>query len=139
MTLSERLRRSVRERAKNRCEYCLSHQDYIMGWLQVDHILPVAKGGANTADNLCLACELCNQYKWIQTEAIDPESQQTAPLYNPRLQPWAEHFRWDAAGVEIQGITAVGRATVLALQLNNPLALTVRRNWVRAGWHPPSP
>lgn len=139
MTLSERLRRSVRERAKNRCEYCLSHQDYIMGWLQVDHILPVAKGGANTADNLCLACELCNQYKWIQTEAIDPESQQTAPLYNPRLQPWSEHFRWDAAGVEIQGITAVGRATVLALQLNNPLALTVRRNWVRAGWHPPSP
>lgn len=139
MTLSERLRRRVRERAKNRCEYCLSHQDYIMGWLQVDHILPVAKGGANTADNLCLACELCNQYKWIQTEAIDPESQQTAPLYNPRLQPWSEHFRWDAAGVEIQGITAVGRATVLALQLNNPLALTVRRNWVRAGWHPPSP
>ncbi|MGA1283669.1 MAG: HNH endonuclease [Prochlorothrix sp.] len=139
MTLSERLRRSVRERAKNRCEYCLSHQDYIMGWLQVDHILPVAKGGANTADNLCLACELCNQYKWIQTEAIDPESQQTAPLYNPRLQPWSEHFRWDAAGVEIQGITAVGRATVLALQLNNPLALTVRRNWVRAGWHPPFP
>lgn len=93
MTLSERLRRRVRERAKNRCEYCLSHQDYIMGWLQVDHILPVAKGGANTADNLCLACELCNQYKWIQTEAIYPESQQTAPLYNPRLQPWSEHFR----------------------------------------------
>ncbi|MCP2729735.1 hypothetical protein [Limnofasciculus baicalensis] len=44
--LSETIRQRVRERAGGRCEYCLSHQDYIMGFLQVDRWKPVAKGGA---------------------------------------------------------------------------------------------
>jgi HNH endonuclease len=78
--LSESLRQQVRERANNRCEYCLSHQDYVMGRLQIDHIQPVAKGGTDTEQNLCLACELCNQYKWTQTEAVDPESEETVKL-----------------------------------------------------------
>jgi hypothetical protein len=30
-SLSETIRQKVRERAENRCEYCLSHQNYIMG------------------------------------------------------------------------------------------------------------
>jgi hypothetical protein len=38
MSLSEALRQQVRDRAGHRCEYCLSHQDYIMGRLQIDHI-----------------------------------------------------------------------------------------------------
>ena len=42
-TLSETLRQHVRQRAHNRCEYCLSHQDYVMGQLQIDHILPLAR------------------------------------------------------------------------------------------------
>jgi 5-methylcytosine-specific restriction endonuclease McrA len=61
--LAEAMRQRVRQRAGNRCEYCLSHQDYVLGQLQVDHVTPVVKGGADTEDNLCLACELCNQYK----------------------------------------------------------------------------
>lgn len=35
------------------------------------------------------------------------------------------------------GLTACGRATVLALQLNNAYAVTVRQAWVSVGWHPP--
>jgi hypothetical protein len=35
------------------------------------------------------------------------------------------------------GITACGRATLVALKLNNSLAVVVRKNWVKAGWHPP--
>jgi HNH endonuclease len=136
--LSESLRQQVRERANNRCEYCLSHQDYVMGRLQIDHIQPVAKGGTDTEQNLCLACELCNQYKWTQTEAIDPESEETVPLFHPRQQQWNEHFSWSEDGTEIHGKTGCGRATAEALRFNNSLATTVRRNWVKAGWHPPS-
>jgi len=135
--LTEALRQRIRQRAENRCEYCLSHQDYIMGRLQIDHIQPVAKGGANTEDNLCLACELCNQYKWTQIEAIDPESGELVSLFNPRLQKWQEHFTWSLEGTEIIGITPHGRATIVALRLNNNLAVIVRKNWVKAGWHPP--
>lgn len=135
--ISENLRQQVRNRADNRCEYCLSHQDYVMGKLQIDHLFPVSKGGKNFEDNLCLACELCNQYKWTQTTGLDPETSSNVALFNPRNQKWEEHFSWSEDGTRIIGLTACGRATAAALKLNNSLALTVRRTWVRAGWHPP--
>jgi HNH endonuclease len=137
-SFSEATKQRVRQRAGNRCEYCQSHQDYLMGWLQIDHFLPVSKGGSNEDENLCLACELCNQYKWNQTEAIDPESQNIVGLFNPRRQVWHEHFDWSDDGVSIVGLTPYGRSTVVALKLNNSLALKVRGHWVSAGWHPPS-
>jgi hypothetical protein len=49
MSVSETMRQQVRERAGNRCEYCLSHQDYTMGRLQIDHIQPTVKGGVEVA------------------------------------------------------------------------------------------
>ena len=58
-------------------------------------------------------------------------------LFNPRTQKWNRHFIWSEDGTHIVGRTACGRATVLALQLNNTCALMVRREWIRAGWHPP--
>lgn len=136
-SISEPIRQRVRQNAKNRCEYCLSHQDYVMGRLQIDHIKPLAKGGADSEENLCLACELCNQYKWTQTEGIDPQTEQITPLFHPRQHIWSDYFVWSSDQVKILGLNACGRATVEALKLNNSLALTVRQNWVRAGWHPP--
>lgn len=58
-------------------------------------------------------------------------------LFNPRTQQWSKHFAWSEDGTEIIGITACGRATAIALHLNNNIAVTVRRQWVSAGWHPP--
>lgn len=135
--ISEETRHFVQQRANQRCEYCLSHQHYVMGRLQVDHIHPVAKGGVDEVGNLCLACELCNQYKWTRTHGLDPLTRSEVPLFNPRTQKWSDHFRWSDNGDKIIGRTACGRATVLVLQLNSDLAVTVRRNWVKAGWHPP--
>jgi hypothetical protein len=40
-------------------------------------------------------------------------------------------------GIEIVGKTAVGRVTISALQMNNHLAIVVRKNWLIAGWYPP--
>lgn len=135
--VSEILRQHVRQRAGNRCEYCLSHQNYVMGQLQIDHILPEAKGGADGEENLCLACEFCNQYKWTKTDWPDPVTGERVKLFNPRKQNWVAHFSWSDDGVEIIGLTKTGRATIEALRLNNPLAVTVRKNWVKAKWHPP--
>jgi hypothetical protein len=134
----DNLRALIKQRAGNRCEYCLSHQDYIMGWLQVDHIYPSVKGGEDSEDNLCLSCELCNQYKWTKTEELDPQSGVNVQLFNPRQQKWKEHFAWSEDGIRIIGLTACGRATAVALKLNNSLAITVRGNWVKAGWYPPT-
>lgn len=96
------------------------------------------KAGSDELENLCLACELCNQYKWTKTEFNDPQTGQSIALFNPRQQRWSDHFQWSKDGTEITGLTACGRATVAALQLNNSLAVVVRQNWVRAGWHPPT-
>ena len=108
-----------------------------MGQLQIDHIRPEAKGGTDIEGNLCLACEFCNQYKWTKIDWLDPVTGERVPLFNPRKQIWEEHFSWSDNGVEIIGLTKAGRATVEALRLNNPLAVTVRQNWIKAKWHPP--
>ena len=131
------VRERVRHAAADRCGYCLSRQEYVLGRLHVEHIIPVARGGSDDEDNLWLACSLCNNYKGTQTEEVDPLTGATVTLFNPRLDSWADHFRWTEEGALIEGTTPCGRATVLALQLNNVLAVTVRRGWIRAGWHPP--
>ena len=135
--LSASIRQRVREAARDRCGYCLSPQQYVMGKLEVEHIPPRAQGGSDEDSNLWLSCSLCNRYKGSQVAGVDPFSGATVVLFNPRTQVWGEHFRWSPDGTQIVGLTPIGRATVEALQLNNELAVEVRRNWVLAGWHPP--
>jgi hypothetical protein len=131
--------RRVREAAGNRCGYCLSPQRLVMARLEVEHIVPLARGGSNDETNLWLACPICNSHKSDKTDAVDPETGERCPLFNPRAQKWAEHFRWSADGIRIVGISPMGRATVGALHLSDdPDALEVRSYWVLAGWHPPS-
>ena len=55
----------------------------------------------------------------------------------PMKPDWPEHFAWNEDGTQIFGKTPCGRATVIALQLNNLIAVMVRRAWVAADWHPP--
>jgi hypothetical protein len=108
-----------------------------MGQLEIEHIRPQARGGSDGEDNLWLACRLCNNAKRVQTAGRDPGTGRAVPLFDPRHQSWAEHFAWSADGTRILGRTAIGRATVVALQLNNFIAVMVRRCWAAAGWHPP--
>lgn len=132
------MRRRVRSAFGNRCSYCLAAQRYILSKLEIEHIIPFALGGGNDEWNLCLACRLCNLHKSWQIEAIDPITKAVVALFNPRAQAWSDHFQWSQDGAMIVGLTPVGRATVEALQLNNEIAVEVRRNWILVGWHPPS-
>ena len=128
----------VRQMANNRCGYCLSPQRLVMARLEIEHIISLAQGGTNEEDNLWLACPLCNRAKGDKTTALDPETGQSVPLFNPRTQNWFHHFRWSEDGLRVIGLTAIGRATVAALHLaDDPDALIVRSYWVLAGWHPP--
>jgi hypothetical protein len=103
----------------------------------VDHLIPVARGGTSDESNLWLSCRRCNEFKAAQVEARDPDTAATVPLFNPRSQVWAEHFTWSPDGTEIVGRTPVGRATVIALQVNHPDIVAARRLWMDVGWHPP--
>jgi hypothetical protein len=109
-----------------------------MAPLEIEHILPVARGGPDEEANLWLSCPICNGHKSAKTHAADPEMGTTVPLFNPRTQTWADHFRWSVDGLRVVGLTPVGRATVVALHLSDdPIALAVRSAWIEAGWHPP--
>lgn len=136
-SISNTLRVKVRWQAQNRCGYCLTYQTYVPWKLEIEHIIPVSKGGSDDEKNLWLACRACNVHKSNHTHAFDPQTGRKVRLFNPRSQRWSRHFQWSQDGTLILGRTACGRATVLALNLNSLVAITVRRNWVAAGWHPP--
>ena len=131
------LHQRIREAARDRCGYCLSSQRYVMGKLEIEHIIPRTRGGSEDESNLWLSCSLCNRYKGSQSTGVDPLDGASVALFNPRAQIWSEHFHWSSDGALILGVTPIGRATVEVLRLNNELAVEVRRNWVLAGWHPP--
>jgi hypothetical protein len=131
------LRKLVRQRAGDRCEYCRASASLSGLECEIDHILPRARGGATAPDNLCLACAACNDFKGSRTHAPDPLSGEPVALFNPRWQVWREHFAWGDGGALVIGLTPCGRATVEALRLNRPLAVAARAHWSHAGRHPP--
>ncbi len=130
------LRQAVIERAQGRCEYCLTWQAIVVE-MEVDHVLPESAGGLTEASNLCLTCAGCNGFKLAFQSAVDPETGEPAPLFNPRSDRWEEHFEWSDDGTRLVGLTTVGRATVGRLRMNRPRMVEARRLWVQAGWHPP--
>ncbi|MGA9349953.1 MAG: HNH endonuclease signature motif containing protein [Anaerolineae bacterium] len=131
------LRERVAVQAQHRCGYCLTSEAIVGAPMEIDHIVPRSLGGLTKEDNLWLACSLCNEHKGIRTVALDPLTGEMVPLFNPRRQAWQEHFAWTAEGDRIIGLTAIGRATVVALNLNRPSLVKARQVWVAAGWHPP--
>jgi 5-methylcytosine-specific restriction endonuclease McrA len=84
--ISEAVRAIVRASAQDQCGYCQSLQKYVLGILEIEHIIPKAAGGSDEEENLWLACRLCNSYKGVQTQGQDPESDRNVKLFNPRLQ-----------------------------------------------------
>src|SRR5262249_22621025 len=114
---SRGLRRRVGDRARWRCEYCLSPAAFSTQPLEVDHVIPRSKGGLTTPENLALSCG-CNSYKGDRTYARDPKTGRSVPLFNPRRQRWSRHFAWSEDFLTILGRTASGRATIAALRLN---------------------
>jgi len=107
--------------------------------LEIDHIVPEAAGGDSDESNLWLACSRCNLYKGAQTHAVDDETGERVPLFNPHRQRWQDHFCWVQEGLYIAGRTAVGRATEKALRMNNSFVVRARQIWIAWSWHPPEP
>jgi HNH endonuclease len=133
MAAAEGYRAEVARRARYRCEYCGYPEAASSTPLEIDHIIPEARGGRTTMDNLALCCRSCNLYKHAKTEATDPVTAETVLLFNPRTQQWPEHFVLDRDTGEIRGLTPVGRAAVAALALNSTHALTTRQLLIRLG------
>lgn len=117
MSVSAADRRLVRERAAGRCEYCrLAAAWEPFFTYHVEHIVARQHGGADHPDNLAFACHHCNLLKGPNLTSLDPDGGSVTPLFKPRTQVWAEHFR--SEGGLVIGLTAAGRTTVFLLQMN---------------------
>ena len=132
------IRVHVRERARGLCEYCRIDEESTGHEFTLDHVAPESRGGPTTRENLAYACIGCNVRKSNRTHAPDPIDGEIAPLYNPRLHRWRDHFCWSADTRFILGLTPSGRATIVALSLNRPLLIKYRILMIRNGLHPPS-
>lgn len=137
MPLSDKVRQRIFLRASYRCEYCQTSHRLIGMPPVIDHILPSVSGGSDHLSNLAAACYRCNEFKGAKTQAIDPATGQMVNLFHPRQQLWQEHFPWANGGIHIIGLTPVGRATVIALRLNNEYSVQARMLWIERDWHPP--
>ena len=111
------LRNQVANRAQFRCEYCLFPELHFR--LEVDHILSVKHGGAQTLENLAYACVYCNRYK---------------RLFNPRRQNWRDHF--ELQGGIVRPLSLEAEATVRLLRINDLRRVAERVALQRAGIYP---
>ena len=123
--MNRHLSLAIRERADHRCEYCRLPQSAFPLPFQIDHVRAEKHGGETIESNLALACTHCNRHKGPNIAGIDAETCQIVRLFNPRTDNWEHHF--EADGNQLRGKTAIGRATVEVLEMNDRDQLLVRR------------
>ena len=131
------LQRRVRQHFSNTCGYCRTAEALTAMTFEFDHLFPRSLGGETKFENICFACPACNRVKGNRISFIDPESGDRIALFHPHLQRWSEHFVWAENGTMVIGKTAIGRASVLALQMNRSSIVRIRAMWVLHGEHPP--
>ena len=116
MAIDSALRRLVRHRAGNYCEYCGCHQDDVpLVTFHIEHIIAKQHGGTDLESNLCLACQWCNFFKGPNLSTL--VDGQLVSLFHPRAQGWDEHFAVEAD--RIVGLTPIGCGTVELLNMND--------------------
>jgi len=126
--------KTVRERSRSCCEYCLIPEEYFYnGSFHIDHIISESQDGSNELDNLALSCPICNRNKGSNLSAYIVETQEVIRLYHPRRDEWEEHFSLRDSG-EIHPLSDIGKATIRLLKLNLPETVLLRNALLTIGY-----
>ena len=146
------VRLAVRMRARDACEYCLLpttsefHVEAVVPPLlweeyQASKLAVRPDGqraGPEHIDNYVWICPFCDHARQRQVEAA--VGREAHRLFDPRRDRWAQHFLILEGTPLVCGHSAIGRATELALALNDPRStgpLGARQEMVLAGRYPP--
>jgi hypothetical protein len=125
------LSRLVRDRAAGRCEYCRLPQAATSVPFEIDHIISRKHHGPTIASNLANTCWYCNSFKGSDLSGLDPLTGKLTRLFHPRRHKWSHHFR--DVGPLLIGRTAIGRTTIIVLQINCEEAVTLRESLIAEG------
>jgi hypothetical protein len=126
------VRKMVRRRARQRCEYCHLPQSALTSTqFHIEHVIARQHGGDDTVENLALSCDRCNFHKGPNISSINSDDGTIIPLYNPRIDAWSDHFEFQ--GALIVGITPKWRATVRLLQMNARRRVALRAALIARG------
>jgi len=101
------------------------HQSLQGAIFHVEHTIPASRGGLSTLENLAWCSPSCNLHKSDRMQAVDPQTGQLAPLFNPRQDDWNEHFGW--LDFHLTGRSPTERATIAALKHNTERRILIRR------------
>ncbi len=134
MIRSKKIRRFVKERAKNRCEYCRIHEDDSFLTFEVEHIISQKHGGGNELENLALACPQCNQFKGTDLTTFLDNYDDIVALFNPRRQDWFECFQ--VKNGLLLGNNKIAKATIKLLKLNTTERIIIRQILMKANRYP---
>lgn len=116
--IPQAVRRTVRERAGDRCEYCgINESDTEFG-CEVDHIISEKHMGKTEVDNLAFSCFFCNRNKGSDIGSVrSGEDTEIIRFFNPRTDVWADHFALDIQR-HIVPSTDIGRVTARIFGFN---------------------
>ena len=123
--ISAELRRTIADRAKQLCEYCLIAEEDTFYGCEVDHIISLKHSGSSEPNNLAYACALCNRAKGSDVGSIATSGEFTR-FFNPRADRWAEHFGLE--GATIQPLTPIGEVTAGILSFKTAHDFTSVKN-----------
>jgi HNH endonuclease len=124
----------VWQRAHSHCEYCRMPQEYERFTHEIDHVIARKHGGPTVAANLALACFPCNNHKGPNLAGLDPRTKRLTRLFNPRRHKWERHFRWESP--YLVGRTAIGRVTIVVLEINSLDRVLLRQALIEEGVFP---
>jgi hypothetical protein len=98
---------------------------------QLEHIIALKHHGPTLPENLALSCYHDNVHKGPNIAGLDLITGEITRLFHPRQDSWNDHFRWE--GVELVGLTPIGRTTIDVLNINLPERVEHRRLLLMAG------
>lgn len=124
MTVSDEMRKAVREQYDFACGYCGISEIDAGSELEIDHFQPVRHGGADELSNLVYACPACNRNKASYWPLPD------TPLHMHLLHPLADspnlHITLLSDG-HLAGLTPRGWFHIEWLHLNRPQLIAMRQ------------
>lgn len=86
--MTSKLRDWIKERDNHTCRYCsvsLAAEPHLL--LEVDHVIPLSRGGMSTPDNLQTLCWRCNRTKSNKVASGEGETAKPTAKAQPLAQP----------------------------------------------------